>query len=822
MVRGRGPLGDLGGAPARLREGGVGRGGTGPAALGPPVLGGAGRRRTRRARPRPGRARLAVRVRGHRGRRRPVRPLVARPRRAGRPAGRVRARPAARRPPGGGPAPGPRRRAGRADPAVGRTRRHAVAGPARRRHRGGRGRPVDPGDGARHRPGGRPPRPAAGRARGPRPRRSPGAAARRRRRRCPACSSWSRPTGPRGCRPSRCGASASRCPTGATTCCSACGGTATGRRSAPGRSTPLSTGCGVRTGWWSPTSTPTSRARTSAARSTSRTATCSPVTRSHRRTSSLVVGQAGRRRGPRPSAGHTRPARAGCRAGADRARGQPGTAQPAAAGRGRHARSLACWERRTRAPYWRRARSTCPSGAASPSWCATTRPRPPLLVKPLTGAVRGLLDRAGGGGGAARDRRGHRRTRASPGRARVARQLVRRRGGVVNGGSGSVSPLVEIERAVQERAKDISLEMSAPGGEAKLRALIAEEVGPLERRPPAGPAGLRRCPTRRSWPSGRSATLPATGRSRRCWPTTTCGRSCSTPRTRSSCVVIAARRGYHDEVFHDDDHVVRTLTKLLDDASTAHRKLDPAEGLQDAQLDDGARVHIVHGDIARGGHVLVNIRKFTGIPFRSLDELVERDMLTRPGRRVPAGVRAGRSCRSCSPGRRGRARRRCCRARPPSSTRRLRVVVAEEVFESDVPVPNVAQMQTRPARADRPADRPAAPRGRVPAHGARRRDRRRGARPGGPAAAADAVVGGERVHDDPRRLGPPGAHPPAVRLPARRHGRRRAAAGGAELAREREHRRGRPLRPHAGRAAGHRGRRSSRTWPAARRRPTSR
>src|SRR5207253_10687173 len=32
----------------------------------------------------------------------------------------------------------------------------------------------------------------------------------------------------------------------------------------------------------------------------------------------------------------------------------------------------------------------------------------------------------------------------------------------------------------------------------------------------------------------------------------------------------------------------------------------------------------------------------------------------------------------------------------------LRVVVAEEVFESDVPLPNVAHMQTRPARADRP------------------------------------------------------------------------------------------------------------------------
>jgi len=40
----------------------------------------------------------------------------------------------------------------------------------------------------------------------------------------------------------------------------------------------------------------------------------------------------------------------------------------------------------------------------------------------------------------------------------------------------AVSPLIEIERAVQERAKDISLEMSEPGGEAKLRALIEAEV----------------------------------------------------------------------------------------------------------------------------------------------------------------------------------------------------------------------------------------------------------------------------------------------------------------------------------------------------------
>jgi len=41
----------------------------------------------------------------------------------------------------------------------------------------------------------------------------------------------------------------------------------------------------------------------------------------------------------------------------------------------------------------------------------------------------------------------------------------------------------------------------------------------------------------------------------------------------------------------------------------------------------------------------------------------------------------------------------CCAAELDPT---LRVVIAEEVFETDVPLPNVAHMQTRPARADRP------------------------------------------------------------------------------------------------------------------------
>jgi pilus assembly protein CpaF len=160
--------------------------------------------------------------------------------------------------------------------------------------------------------------------------------------------------------------------------------------------------------------------------------------------------------------------------------------------------------------------------------------------------------------------------------------------------------------------------------------------------------------------------------------------------------------GYHDEAFHDDDHLIRTLTKILDDASGSHRKLDPAEGLQDAQLDSGARLHIVHRDVGRGSHLLVNIRKFTGVAFRSLDELVDRGMMTaQVAQFLKAAVRARLSMVFAGPPGSGKTTLlSCCTAELDPS---LRVVTAEEVFEVDVPLPNVASMQTRSLRADRGA-----------------------------------------------------------------------------------------------------------------------
>ncbi|MFL6204622.1 MAG: CpaF family protein [Acidimicrobiales bacterium] len=263
-----------------------------------------------------------------------------------------------------------------------------------------------------------------------------------------------------------------------------------------------------------------------------------------------------------------------------------------------------------------------------------------------------------------------------------------------------LGPLEQIERAVQERAKDISLEMAGPGKD-KLRALIADEVARwsddhrhgLRPYDLADPDLVAERAYRNLAGYGPLEPLLADDD---VWEVM----------VNSPHAIFVKRHrgasGYHDEVFHDDEHVIRILTKILDDAAGSHRKLDPSEGLQDAQLDDGARVHIVHGDVSRGGHVMVNIRKFTGVAFHRLDELVERNMLSADAATFLAECVHARQTIviAGAPGSGKTTLLSCCAAELDPA---LRVVVAEEVFEADVPLPNVASMQTRPARPDRPA-----------------------------------------------------------------------------------------------------------------------
>ena len=265
--------------------------------------------------------------------------------------------------------------------------------------------------------------------------------------------------------------------------------------------------------------------------------------------------------------------------------------------------------------------------------------------------------------------------------------------------TGAATPLEQIERLVQRRAAEVSLDLDSDDGAQHLRSLIE---GALDEWAEDHRRGRRDTPM----PDPQGVAARAFRNLARYGPLT--------PLLEDDDVweiminapdeIFVSRHStgsqFHDEVFHDDDHVARTLTKLLDDSSTSHRKLDPTEGLQDAQLDDGARLHIVHGDLSRGGHLMVNIRKFTGVAITRLDELVAGGSLSAPAADfLGAAVRARLSIVFAGAPGSGKTTLLSCCAAELDPTRR--VVVAEEVFEADVPLANVASMQTRPARSDR-------------------------------------------------------------------------------------------------------------------------
>ncbi len=265
----------------------------------------------------------------------------------------------------------------------------------------------------------------------------------------------------------------------------------------------------------------------------------------------------------------------------------------------------------------------------------------------------------------------------------------------------TIAPLLDVELSVQARAKDDAIDLATADGHERLRILIDDELRRWDDDVRHGRRSINITNpdllASRAWrnlvqygPLTDLLTDPDV------WEI----------EINSPTEIFVKRHrgtsGYHHETFHDDEHVIRTLTKLLDDSSTSHRKLDSTEGLQDAQLDDGSRLHIVHGDLARGGHLMVNIRRFTGVPFTRLDQLVSTDTLSHSAATfLAAAIRCGTTTLFAgAPGSGKTTLLSCCLGELDPSKR---VVIAEEVFEVDAPLPNVASMQTRAARADRPA-----------------------------------------------------------------------------------------------------------------------
>lgn len=154
---------------------------------------------------------------------------------------------------------------------------------------------------------------------------------------------------------------------------------------------------------------------------------------------------------------------------------------------------------------------------------------------------------------------------------------------------------------------------------------------------------------------------------------------------------------YHSDSFHDNDHLRRTLAKLLAEQGANQRKLEAHDGIQDIQLRNDARLHLVHPDLNRESTFSLNIRKYNGVKVRSMDELVERETLTRAAADfLIEAQRCGLSIIFAGPPGSGKTTLLSSLANelPPKT----RVVIAEEVLETVVDLPNVTHLQSRPER----------------------------------------------------------------------------------------------------------------------------
>lgn len=79
----------------------------------------------------------------------------------------------------------------------------------------------------------------------------------------------------------------------------------------------------------------------------------------------------------------------------------------------------------------------------------------------------------------------------------------------------------------------------------------------------------------------------------------------------------------HLESFHDERHLERVLSRMLETSVGSIRQLDPTLGIQDARLQDGTRLHIVHPELTSNYSFAVSIRKFAKNSLNDIADLVD-------------------------------------------------------------------------------------------------------------------------------------------------------------------------------------------------------
>ena len=155
--------------------------------------------------------------------------------------------------------------------------------------------------------------------------------------------------------------------------------------------------------------------------------------------------------------------------------------------------------------------------------------------------------------------------------------------------------------------------------------------------------------------------------------------------------VFIARRGRSEltTVILSAAQVADLVERML---RTSGRRIDLSTPFVDAMLPDGSRLHVVIPQITRT-HWAVNIRKFV-LGVASLSEIIALGSLTEQAARfLEAAVFAGLNILVAGGTQAGKTTllNALCAAIPA----RERVVTVEEVFELQIPLPDVVSMQTR-------------------------------------------------------------------------------------------------------------------------------
>jgi pilus assembly protein CpaF len=138
------------------------------------------------------------------------------------------------------------------------------------------------------------------------------------------------------------------------------------------------------------------------------------------------------------------------------------------------------------------------------------------------------------------------------------------------------------------------------------------------------------------------------------------------------------------------DDVRRIADQLL---SGTGRRIDLADPIVSAQLPNGSRVHITGPPVTHPDRMNIQVRKFV-LRAGGLDDLVERGAMSQDAAEyLRSAVEADRTILVAGAPGAGKTTLVNCLLREVHPS--LRVVTCEEVFEIDVDLPDLTQMQTR-------------------------------------------------------------------------------------------------------------------------------